>query len=257
MLEHSTINNTLIDLANTFEAGHSVLNDAAISINYPNLFGIMTPAIKASPLDLFVKAVERIGSRRKTLNTWLTEDMVPRTGPEVYGNDVSLRVEAGALQWSAWIGSTDFETLAATLVLHGMLHQVFAEFGGYRVGPSQTFIERLEWLGEPFVGDSMLWGTIPQSAGPRMLEGVGDFLTLGEDLAMLTRERVVIGLRTQWARRVAVPIFHAHKNLQGRQANPVNALQIVAQCADESLAFAMSTWIKANHKITWENKELV
>jgi len=80
-----------------------------------------------------------------------------------------------------------------------------------------------------------------------------DWRILLEDLAMLTQENVVIGLRSKWVRRVAVPMLMADRVLRGQDGNQPGraekALEILDQITstDENvvaLKKACIHWIK-------------
>jgi hypothetical protein len=85
-------------------------------------------------------------------------------------------------------------------------------------------------------------------AGLGVVLGEPEWRVLLEDLAMLTNERVVVGLRTPWVRRVAVPVLSAHKALQMRegtdQERARSAVEILKQCTDEHVQRVMVQWIQ-------------
>lgn len=73
-----------------------------------------------------------------------------------------------------------------------------------------------------------------------------------EDLAMLTTEKVVIGLRTKWVRRVAVPMVQAYRALiaEGNDLSKArNARAIVFQLAgqDDELMGRCLAWLDENY----------
>lgn len=85
---------------------------------------------------------------------------------------------------------------------------------------------------------------------------IGDALPspkLLEDLAMLVDEHVVIGLRTQWARRVAVPILAAHRALHKTEGTEQErarvALDILRQCTDVEAHQVCSNWIRGKYHV--------
>lgn len=72
-----------------------------------------------------------------------------------------------------------------------------------------------------------------------------------EDLEMMIREGVIIGLRTRWARRVATPIFQAHRALSGdtgtRTQRAQRANEILLQCEDNELHKTCADWIRKHY----------
>lgn len=100
--------------------------------------------------------------------------------------------------------------------------------------------------------------TNPVAEFAAMLQLLGKFSahspadrTVGDDLAMLTTERVVVGLRSPWARRVALPAWQCYKVLASdegsRHDRGMRALEVLRQCKDEALKARLGTWIVANY----------
>lgn len=85
------------------------------------------------------------------------------------------------------------------------------------------------------------------------VDTVSNFPTLLEDLALLVDEHVVIGLRTQWARRVAVPVLAAHRALHRTEGTEQErarvALDILRQCTDADIHNACSNWIRGKYHV--------
>lgn len=76
---------------------------------------------------------------------------------------------------------------------------------------------------------------------------VSDYPQMLEDLELMVRERVIIGLRSRWVRRVAVPIFQAQRALATNEpieTRKIKAFEILDQCTDEPLRVACQTWIR-------------
>lgn len=86
-----------------------------------------------------------------------------------------------------------------------------------------------------------------------MLTAMGQFRnllpidkTLGEDLAMLTTEGVVVGLRSPWVRRVALPAWQVHKVLSTdapKRERGAKAIEILTQCKDDALVATFAAYI--------------
>lgn len=74
-----------------------------------------------------------------------------------------------------------------------------------------------------------------------------EWQTFLDDLEMLNTEKVIVGLRTAWVRRVAVPIFQAHREIGRTDKSPREkfdiALEILKQCQDEKLRKECEDWI--------------
>lgn len=72
--------------------------------------------------------------------------------------------------------------------------------------------------------------------------------TMLEDLEMLVTEKVVVGLRTSWARRVAVPVVNAHRALNNEHGDDQErarfALDILRQCTDAKVRDDCSKWVR-------------
>ena len=74
-----------------------------------------------------------------------------------------------------------------------------------------------------------------------------------EDIAMLTQERVVVGLRTKWVRRVCVPMVQAWRALHAEGndhlAKAKNASLILQQLKghDDDLIDVSSLWLQTNY----------
>lgn len=73
-----------------------------------------------------------------------------------------------------------------------------------------------------------------------------------EDLAMLTQEKVVIGLRTRWVRRVAVPMVQAYRALTADGdplPNARKAVQILSQLRghDDILLADCISWLEETY----------
>jgi hypothetical protein len=59
---------------------------------------------------------------------------------------------------------------------------------------------------------------------------------LWEDISLLLECGPVVGIRTNWVRRIAQPVYMAHKALQGRASNRFAvAHEIILQCADPEM----------------------
>lgn len=86
------------------------------------------------------------------------------------------------------------------------------------------------------------------SGGPY---GVHTWRTFGEDLEMMFTERMVIGLRLSWVRRVAIPVLHAYKTLQGSpdKAMALKAIEIMGQCVDAYVRDKCIAWIKTEYGV--------
>jgi hypothetical protein len=82
---------------------------------------------------------------------------------------------------------------------------------------------------------------------------VSDWSVLLEDLEMLAEERVIVGLRTHWARRVAVPVIHAYRALQSTDGSPQErarkALDVLRQCSDVAVQTVLSEYIRETYHV--------
>lgn len=82
---------------------------------------------------------------------------------------------------------------------------------------------------------------------------VSDYQVMLEDLTMLVDENVVVGLRTVWARRVAVPVLKAHRALQGNlgseQERARSAIEILKQCNDEDVKSSCIKWLQGKYHV--------
>jgi hypothetical protein len=73
-----------------------------------------------------------------------------------------------------------------------------------------------------------------------------------DDLEMMVHENVIIGLRSRWVRRVAVPVFQARRALQAKgepKDNAAKAMEILDQCTDELVKVTCMRWIVATYHI--------
>lgn len=79
-----------------------------------------------------------------------------------------------------------------------------------------------------------------------------DWRVLVDDVQMMLHEGVVIGLRTTWVRRIAVPIYKAHTMLTSGNGTPkeraVKAIEILEQCSDKTMAAHCAAWIRETYK---------
>lgn len=82
----------------------------------------------------------------------------------------------------------------------------------------------------------------------------GEWKEFLDDLEMLNTEKVIVGLRSVWVRRIAVPVFQAHRELGRADKEPKEkfdtALEILKQCQDEALRKECEDWIKAEMKVS-------
>lgn len=71
-----------------------------------------------------------------------------------------------------------------------------------------------------------------------------------QDVEMMLREGVTLGLRDRWVRRVAVPVCHAYHGLQDRNVSQhdraMAALATLQQCTDVNVRTACVNWINDN-----------
>lgn len=105
--------------------------------------------------------------------------------------------------------------------------------------PLARFVFTLEQMNE----NRALFGTLGNAFG------AGPFRLFSDDLNMLLTERLVIGLRTQWLRRVAVPMLMAQRALaEGEgdmRARATIATEILTQLAgyDNDLMARCVSWL--------------
>lgn len=93
----------------------------------------------------------------------------------------------------------------------------------------------------------------------KLLAGAAQYLgdpawqVFREDLEMLTREGVIVGLRVPWIRRVAVPVFQANRALNRQdlddRTRALTALEIMRQCQDENVKAECSNWIRGKYNV--------
>lgn len=106
--------------------------------------------------------------------------------------------------------------------------------------PLDTFVRQLRGLAD---GRKLAIMALPRSTATE------EWRVLLDDIEMMLHENVVIGLRTPWVRRVAVPVFKAWCALKSGDGTPksraVTAMEILDQCRDTSLALLCCTWIRA------------
>ena|SRR3974390_3536717 len=95
------------------------------------------------------------------------------------------------------------------------------------------------------------------AARRHLIQGCGIDPTILEDLSMMLHEGVIIGIRNRWVRRVAVPLFQAHRLLKdSRESDPIKAkkvLQILEQCEDIDLKSRCIEWVKSNYWVNNDN----
>jgi hypothetical protein len=79
--------------------------------------------------------------------------------------------------------------------------------------------------------------------------------TFLEDLRMMLHERLVVGIRTQWIRRTATPVWMAHRHLTevfqhpDEQARAREAIEILRQCQDVHVRETCINWIRETHHV--------
>lgn len=84
---------------------------------------------------------------------------------------------------------------------------------------------------------------------------VCNMTTCLEDLNMMLHERLVPGLRTPWVRRVALPVWAAHRTLDERFQQPdeagraKKAIEILTQCTDEEVRNTCTAWIRETYHV--------
>lgn len=74
-----------------------------------------------------------------------------------------------------------------------------------------------------------------------------------DDLEMMLHERVIIGLRSPWVRRVAVPVFQAYRALHAREGDDKDrarhAIEILGQCTDCNVQAECRNWIREKYHV--------
>lgn len=84
------------------------------------------------------------------------------------------------------------------------------------------------------------------------VEAISDWSLVLEDIEMMLHEGVIAGLRSRWVRRVAVPLFQAHRALQTDelpQVQATKALEILDQCIDEKIREVCRSWIRDHYGV--------
>lgn len=120
------------------------------------------------------------------------------------------------------------------------------------VSPIQAFVDTLTLIARnrkmlAGVGDSLAAGSLATRNG---------WQTFTEDVEMMLHERVIIGLRHVWIRRVAVPVVSACRALEGHKIGPesqptaLKAIEILQQCTDEHVKMLCVDWIKQAYGVT-------
>jgi hypothetical protein len=80
-------------------------------------------------------------------------------------------------------------------------------------------------------------------------------ITFLDDLRMMLHERMVVGIRTQWLRRVATPVWMAHRHLTEVFQHPdekkraLEAIEILRQCQDIHVRETCIGWIQETHHV--------
>lgn len=83
---------------------------------------------------------------------------------------------------------------------------------------------------------------------PPFISKTSEWRELLEDLEMLCQEGVIVGLRTAWVRRVAVPIVQAQRTLQGKSPDKVDiARDLIHHCDDKTLRESCLSYLFANN----------
>lgn len=90
-----------------------------------------------------------------------------------------------------------------------------------------------------------------------LLEGLrpndSNWITLLQDLNMLCAEGVTLGLRTPWARRVAVPLMFAHKVMSDEdeddRVKAKKAKEILKQCSDARTQSVCIGWLEETFRV--------
>lgn len=150
-----------------------------------------------------------------------------------------------------------FDCWAGLTMTQGLQHALLAAATDNKVGTSAWLIERfvagknVDYDGMPYESSyaepTTLRADMEKHYGPvpKMLEGVTPMQWL-EDAEMLTREGVVVGLRSVWMRRVATPIVQASRHMQRNiplERRVSDSLGIVEQCRDPDLRMAAKKFL--------------
>lgn len=97
-------------------------------------------------------------------------------------------------------------------------------------------------------------------ANRTMLAGLQDSawpgcITFLDDLRMMLHEKMVFGIRTQWLRRVAIPVWMAHRHITEVFQHPdeakraLEAIEILRQCQDVHVRETCINWIQETHHV--------
>jgi hypothetical protein len=80
-----------------------------------------------------------------------------------------------------------------------------------------------------------------------------EFRTLLEDISLFANDKMVIGLRTPWVRRVVVPVINAQRALDAREGTQQEkgraAVEILCQCNDDHVRNVCTKWVKENYHV--------
>jgi hypothetical protein len=83
----------------------------------------------------------------------------------------------------------------------------------------------------------------------------GAWLTFLEDLHMMLHERLVVGIRSPWLRRVATPVLMAHRHITEAFQHPdepkraLETIEILRQCQDDHVRDACITWVRESFHV--------
>lgn len=80
-------------------------------------------------------------------------------------------------------------------------------------------------------------------------------ITFLDDLRMMLHERLVVGVRTQWLRRVATPVLMAHRHITEVFQHPDEAkraletIEILRQCQDVHVRESCIDWVRESFHV--------
>lgn len=253
--EHHTVDLLAGALAISFDDDHRRENDLLALIHHPDRY--TTPLI--NPMVAFADAISTLATYRKTVleqAVILTEHFTVRFS--MFGDEYTVSLRSGEfggpVDVTVATEAGSFHSLMSRMARAGLLQQALAELTTGVIGWSHWTIDRFEMI-KP-VENILRVAAIDKPASLLALttDKAAGFRLLGEDLEMLTKERVVVGLRNQWARRVATPMWQAHRAFSAKEerTTALTAMEIIRQCQDVALRQSVEVYLAHRFAINME-----
>lgn len=136
----------------------------------------------------------------------------------------------------------------------GFVHQLLAEALDKDIGPATFYINNL-WVTNAALEQSKLFIDMPgdqkhsvySDALVRPTEVLSDvdLKTFAEDCRLFLYDNVQVGLRSQWMRRVALPVIHACHHVD-QTGGVEEAKEIIDQCEARDWRLAVTSYIEGH-----------